>query len=191
MNATDPRQQFAADVAALRPTLLNLARRSLRNDAWAEDAVSETVVAALEKPEAFGGRAQTRTWLVGILKHKLVDQVRRHTRECQLDTYDDEEPDFDALRTGADDDAPAAWGDPQAALARRQLFGRVDAALAALPPQQGRAFVLREWLGEETGAVCRELGVTPNHLGVILHRARGRLRQALAPQWGGTPAHAA
>jgi RNA polymerase sigma-70 factor (ECF subfamily) len=61
----------------LRPQLLRYARLQLHNDAWAEDAVSETLLAAIEKPEAFAGRAQPKTWLTGILKHKLVDQMRR------------------------------------------------------------------------------------------------------------------
>ncbi len=67
----------------MRPMLVRMARQRLRNDAWAEDAVSETLVAALESPAAFAGRAKVQTWLVGILKHKVVDQIRRHTRECQ------------------------------------------------------------------------------------------------------------
>jgi RNA polymerase sigma-70 factor, ECF subfamily len=179
--------RFANEVAALRPQLISLARRQLRNEAWAEDAVSETLLAALERPEAFAGRAKTRTWVVGILKHKLVDQVRRHTRECQLECRgDDDEPDFDTLTCG--EDRPAAWGDPQATLARRQFVREVDAALATLPLKQGRALVLCDWMEHDTGEVCRELGVTPNHLGVILHRARNRLRAAVAPQWRGAAA---
>jgi len=174
---------FAEKVAALRPVLVRMARQRLRNEAWAEDAVSETLVAALEKPDAFGGRAKTRTWLVGILKHKLVDQVRRHTRECQVDSFEDDEADFDHLDSAAEHDEPAPWGDPQSTLARRQFMRQVGAALADLPPQQGRAFVMRECLDEDTDDVCRELGVTANHLGVMLYRARHRLRSALAPQW--------
>ncbi len=182
---------FACELAALRPVLVRMARRRVRNDAWAEDAVSETLVAALEKPDAFAGRAKTRTWLVGILKHKLVDQVRRHTRECPLGRFDDEDVDPDLPDGAADPDEPAPWGDPQATLARRQFLRQVDHALAGLPPQQGRAFVLRECLDQDTEDVCRELGVTANHLGVILYRARHGLRSALAPQWNSAAALAA
>jgi RNA polymerase sigma-70 factor (TIGR02943 family) len=164
-------------VVAMRPLLVRLARQRLRNDAWAEDAVSETLVAALEKPGAFAGRAKARTWLVGILKHKLVDQVRRHTRECQIAPHDDDERDPLAELAPADDSA-----DPQQQLAQRQFVARVDACLRTLPPQQGRAFVLREWLEEETDDVCRELGITANHLGVMIHRARRKLRATLGPQ---------
>jgi RNA polymerase sigma-70 factor (ECF subfamily) len=188
----DPQvQDFAREIAALRPMLVKMARKTLRNEAWAEDAVSETVVAALERPEAFGGRAKTRTWLVGILKHKLVDQVRRHTRECQLEAFDDDEPDIDALIAAAGHDRPAPSSDPAAILARRQFVRQVNAALAALPAKQGRAIVMCDWMEHDTGDVCRELGVTRNHLGVMLHRARGRLRAAMAPQWTGGAAQLA
>ena len=73
--------EFAAAIQALHPQLMRFARSQLRNDARAEDAVSETVLAALAKPQAFAGQSQLKTWLVGILKHKLVDQIRRHSKE--------------------------------------------------------------------------------------------------------------
>ena len=72
---------FAKALETLRPQLLKFARLQLRNPDWAEDAVSETLLAALEKPQAFAGQSQLKTWLIGILKHKLVDQIRRHQRE--------------------------------------------------------------------------------------------------------------
>lgn len=176
---------FAQQLAEMRPMLVKIARRSVRNEAWAEDAVSDTLVAALEQPQAFAGRAKVQTWVVGILKHKLVDQVRRHTRECQLPAFDDsDDAGFDALLPVPDQDA----ADPLATLARRQFAQQVDAAMAALPAKQSRAFMLYECLEHDTGDVCAELGVTPNHLGVILYRARNRLRKAMAPQWPGPAA---
>ena len=87
---------LAREVPALRPQLLRFARYQLRNDDWAEDAVSETVLAALEKPQGFSGQSQLKTWLIGILKHKLVDQVRRRTREVSATTEDDD-ADLDTL----------------------------------------------------------------------------------------------
>lgn len=182
---------FSRQVAELRPMLVRIARQRLRNDAWAEDAVSETLVAALEKPGAFTGRAAMRTWLVGILKHKVVDQVRRHTRECQVDGRDDEEPDFgelpDALPGAVE--VHADWGDPQRRIEQRQFMAQFSACLKTLPPQQGRAFLMRNWMDKDTDAICAELGVTANHLAVMLHRARRKLRDALQTQW--TPAGAA
>jgi RNA polymerase sigma-70 factor (ECF subfamily) len=177
-------QDFAEQVAAQRPLLVKMARLRLRNDAWAEDAVSETLVAALENGGTFAGRASMQTWLVGILKHKLVDQIRRHTRERQFD-----EPD-DALETGETMQAATRSvfdisidrGDPQERLMQRQFIEHVDRCLKTLPPRQERAFVLRDWMAEDTDAICAELGVTANHLAVILHRARSGLRASMRTQ---------
>lgn len=173
--------EFAAQLVEMRPLLVRMARRRLHNDAWVEDAVSETLVAALENPGAFAGRARLRTWLVGILKHKVVDQIRRHTRECQVDSPD-EEPDYAQLADGSAEaltEAPAEWGDPQERLARRQFMAQFDRVLKELPQQQGRAFMMRNWMEAETDDICRELGVTANNLAVMLHRARQRLRASL------------
>ena len=89
--------EFAFEVQALRAQLLRFARLQLRNDDWAEDAVSETVLAALEAPQRFAGRSQLKTWLIGILKHKLVDQLRRHAREATVLSSDDGEDLDEAL----------------------------------------------------------------------------------------------
>jgi RNA polymerase sigma-70 factor (ECF subfamily) len=180
--------EFADRLAALRPALLRTARQRVRNEAWAEDAVSETLVAALEQPAAFAGRAQLRTWLVGILKHKLVDQMRRHGREhsadCAAAPDDGAE---DALDACADTtplwgiDVGAGWGDPQERLLRRQFLEQLERSLHTLPARQGQAFVLRECLEEDAEDVCRQLGVSANNLSVMVHRARSRLRDSLLP----------
>jgi RNA polymerase sigma-70 factor, ECF subfamily len=178
---------YADQLVTLRPMLVRMARQRLRNDAWVEDAVSETLVAALENPHAFAGRAQLRTWVVGILKHKLVDQIRRHTRECQMhESVEGDEADAGLLADGAGEsvvEAPAEWGDPQERLSRRQFMAQFEQVVRQLPPQQGRAFLMRNWMEAETEDICSELGVTANHLAVILHRARQRLRGSLRTHW--------
>jgi RNA polymerase sigma-70 factor, ECF subfamily len=177
------------EMVALRPFLLRMAHRYLRNDDWAEDAVSETLVAALEKPQAFAGRASLRAWLVGILKNKTIDQVRLHTRECPLyasDVDTDTESWCDATVAGAND-APAPWGDPLETLARRQFMAQFQRCIKTLPAQQGRAFMLRNWKEEDTEEICRQLGVSANHLGVLLFRARRSLRAAMQTLWQAVP----
>jgi RNA polymerase sigma-70 factor (TIGR02943 family) len=177
---------FAPAVEALRPQLMRYARSQLRNEAWAEDAVSDTVLAALEKPHALAGSSQLKTWLVGILKHKLVDQLRRHHREATiLDADDSEDPDellFDA--TGHWRDTPADWGDhPEAALGQRQFMAVLDACVEKLPAAQGRVFMMREWLELDTDEICKELSISSTNLWVLLHRARLRLRDCLQLNW--------
>ena len=178
---------FGQAVQMLRPQLMRYARAQLRNDAWAEDAVSETVLAALAKPQGFGGQSQLKTWLVGILKHKLVDQIRRHGREVSTTTPDDEEdvdgPLFDA--TGHWAAAPAEWGDPEAACGRREFFEVLEVCVDKLPGVQGRVFMMREWLEMDSREICKELAITPTNLWVLLHRARLRLQLCLQERWFG------
>ena len=176
---------FAREVQALRPELLRFARYQLRNDDWAEDAVSETVLAALERPQAFSGRSQLKTWLIGILKHKLIDQLRRRAREVSA-TTDDDEADLDTLlfhENGHWREAPKEWGDPEHALRERQFFVVLEACVAHLPATQGRVFMMREWLELEADEICKQMAISATNLWVLLHRARLRLRECLQQSW--------
>jgi RNA polymerase sigma-70 factor (TIGR02943 family) len=181
---------FAQDVQTLRPQLLRFARTQLRNDAWAEDAVSETLVAALEKPQSFAGQSQLKTWLVGILKHKVVDQLRRHTREATVLTGEDGEDLLETLFDGSGhwNEAPADWADPQTALSQRQFFEVLEACVENLPATQARVFMMREWLELESPEICKELAISSTNLWVLLHRARLRLRECLQVKWFAAPA---
>ncbi len=179
--------QFAAQVEALRLPLLRFARAQLRNEAWAEDAVSETLLAALEKPHRFGGQSQLKTWLVGILKHKVIDQLRRHTREATvLSSDDDAELDEQLFEVdGHWRAAPKEWGDPEHELRQRQFFDVLEACVSLLPATQGRVFMMREWLELDSAEICKELAISPTNLWVLLHRARLRLRECLQDRWFG------
>jgi RNA polymerase sigma-70 factor (ECF subfamily) len=191
--ATARTADFAAQVEALRPQLMRFARSQLRNDAWAEDAVSDTLLAALEKPDAFAGASQLKTWLVGVLKHKVIDQLRRHTREATMLTTEDGEDLDESLfdRSGHWTDKPQDWGSPEAACGQRQFFEVLEACCDHLPATQGRVFMMREWLELDTEDICKELQITSTNLWVLLHRARLRLRECLQQRWfAGRPATA-
>lgn len=180
---------FPTQVAECRTYLLRFARLQLRNDAWAEDAVSETVLAALARPQSFAGRSQLRTWLVGILKHKIIDLLRSRQREVTLDSGDDDSADpLEHMAFKADGhhaEAPADWGDPQQTLDNRQFMSILEACTERLPPVQGRLFLMREWLELSSEEICKELQLTPTNLYVQLHRARLRLRECLELNWFG------
>jgi RNA polymerase sigma-70 factor (TIGR02943 family) len=181
---------FEEQLLEHRVYLMRFARLQLRNDAWAEDAVSETLLAALSKPQSFGNRSQLKTWLVGILKHKVIDLIRSNAREVSLPDRDgdDEADELDKLAFRADGhfaSPPQAWGDPQQVLAQGQFFRVLDACVERLPPALGRLFLMREWLELSCEEVCKELSLTPTNLYVQLHRARLRLRECLAIHWFG------
>lgn len=179
---------FEDQIVALQDYLLKFARLQLRNDAWAEDAVSETVLAALAKPQSFGNRSQLKTWLVGILKHKVVDALRHHHREISgLENTDDEQADpLEAIAFQADGhfvEQPADWGNPEQQASSQQFFQVLEACASKLPASQGRLFLMREWLELSSEEICKELQLTPTNLYVQLHRARLRLRECLELNW--------
>ena len=175
---------LAQELERLRPQLLKFALLQLRNTAWAEDAVSDTLLVALEKPQSFAGRSQLKTWLIGILKHKLVDQIRRQTRELST-TAEDGEPLEDLLfhEDGHWRDSPQEWTQPEASLQQVEFFRVLEACVDKLPGQQGRLFMMREWLELDTEEICKALAISPTNLWVMLHRARLRLRACLEQHW--------
>jgi RNA polymerase sigma-70 factor (ECF subfamily) len=184
----------AAEIESHRGYLMRVAQLQLRDRESAEDAVQETLLAALAARDGFSGRSSLKTWLTGILKHKIVDAIRRRQREPRATASFEEEldlDDFDALfrSNGAWDTPPADWGDPVAALDRREFLDIVDFCLDKLPPNTGRVFMMREVMELETEEICKELAITANNLWVILYRARVSLRQCLEQNWfAGTPA---
>jgi RNA polymerase sigma-70 factor (ECF subfamily) len=176
---------FELQVASLRPQLMRFARSQLRNETWAEDAVSETLLAAVEKPDSFAGRSRLATWLIGILRHKIIDQLRRNRVEVFAASVDDED-DFECTlfqQDGHWQDEPQYWANPEAVLEQREFFEVLEACCDHLPPVQGRVFLMREWLGLETEEICRELAITRANLWVLLHRARLRLQLCLQARW--------
>ena len=191
---TSPAAMSAVDISRdldqHRGYLLRVARLQLRDEALAEDVVQETLLAALSG-SGFSGKSSLRTWLTGILKHKIVDAIRRKQREPtvtsafgDIDSELDIE-DFDGLfrENGAWESKPADWGDPDAALSRRQFFDVMDLCLEKLPPNTARVFMMREVMELETEEICKELTITANNLWVILYRARMSLRECLEQNW--------
>lgn len=161
-------------LARLRPKLMAYALRRARSREHAEDAVQETLLAALEGLSGFGGHSTLGTWLFGILKHKIADGARRGPREEPVDGDVDE-----YLHSGPG---------PEQRCASRSSLALIARSLERLPPKSARAFVLREVLGMETEEVCAALAVTPAHCWVLVHRARRQLRTC--PQLGALAAEA-
>jgi len=177
---------LARQIEELRPQLMRFARTQLRNDAWAEDAVSDTLLAALEKPQAFAGASQLKTWLVGILKHKLIDQLRRHTREIASSPDADDDGAIEDLVFHPDGhfrDRGMDWGNPESALSEREFLVVLQTCVDRLPATQARVFMMREWLELDAKEICKELDLSATNLWVLLHRARLRLRECLHANW--------
>jgi RNA polymerase sigma-70 factor (ECF subfamily) len=167
--------------------LYRFALLQVRDPHVAEDLVQETFISALQGLEEFKGDSSERTWLVGILKHKVLDHFRKSSREIVSS-------DLSALTDDAEDETfnkweqwrrpPSSWRESPYNLLEKKEFWKVFVScLDGLPESFRRAFALRELDGLGTEEVCKILDVTATNLWVMLHRARARLRNCLDDNW--------
>ncbi len=175
------------DLDRHRPQLLKYAMLQLRNHAQAEDVVQDALIAAIRGAETFAGGSTVRTWLIGILKHKIIDTIRKTGREQSLDQYESSAQDVDRmfLPDGHYADKPADWGDPEEALSRRRFFEALEQCMDSLPKTTAQAFAMREIMGLDTAEICASLAITTSNCWVLLYRARMRLRECLGRNWIG------
>ncbi|WP_107869656.1 sigma-70 family RNA polymerase sigma factor [Pseudoduganella sp. UC29_71] len=185
----NPSQSLHSQLEAMRPQLVRFALLQLRNESLAEDAVQDTLIAVLEQPERFQGQSSLRTYVTGILKFKIIDNLRAATRERQIDTAEDQSEDdaIDALfaADGHTVEMPRQWGDPDRTLEQKDFFKVLEVCLEKLPAKNARIFMMREWLELETEEICKELAITSANAWVLLYRARLRLRECLDLNWFG------
>ena len=170
-----------------RPYLMRFALLQLRNRSAAEDAVQEALLAAVQGAERFAGQSSVRTWLIGILKHKIIDSIRKASREQATDLSAGEAgtEDVDAFfeSDGHFTDPPGEWASPEAALEQSRFFEALERCLQTLPKNTANAFAMRELLGLETEEICKELKISPSNCWVMLYRARMNLRVCLERTW--------
>ncbi|GAB3760162.1 RNA polymerase factor sigma-70 [Ramlibacter monticola] len=178
---------FHRELQALRPELVRYASYLLRAPQAAEDAVQETLLAALAAPAAFGERSSLRTWLTGILKHKCIDVVRREQRLAPAAAPDAETAaeEFEDLFDEKEHwrEHPHEWASPEAALQQKQFLSALESCLSHLPRRTVQVFLLREQMGREIDEICRDLGLSAANCSVLLHRSRMALRLCLQKNW--------
>jgi RNA polymerase sigma-70 factor (ECF subfamily) len=161
--------------------LYRYALNRLRRPHDAEEAVQEALLAALKARGEFQGRSHPLTWLMGILKRKVVDRLRAAAREARATELNDLDTWFDAR--GKWRKSPGRWDDPAAAAERSEFWGVVRRCLARLPARAAAAFTLRTLDDRAAAEVCRELAISPANLWVLLHRARLQLVRCLDLHW--------
>ena len=172
--------------------LFRYALRRLHNTAHAEDAVQETLLAAFQARASYTGRASEKTWLTGILKHKIIDFIRKQVRES---TVDDIHALSDATAGAGIDEMfdargrwthpPQDWGNPEKALNNHQFIAAFDHCLGRLKPAQAQIFALKDLLGQSVDEICNELDISATNCSVMLYRARMGLRRCLEVRWTG------
>ena len=170
--------------------LFRYALATLREERLAEDAVQDCLLAALEAQRSYSGKSSERTWLTGILKHKIVDTLRRHSRETPVEDIEgeaaaDAHPDVEDMfdETGHWAHRLADWGDPVAAFEQKRFWQILEYCLTLMPARLAQLFMLREVAGSDTESICQEMAITPTNLWTMLYRSRMSLRQCLDRHW--------
>lgn len=174
--------------------LFAYALRQVGNRSAAEDLVQETMMAAFRGRDAFSGASAERTWLIGILKNKVIDHYRRSGRETAIEEPDavSDTGEADFISAGPDagqwqpNRRPAAWSvDVKDPVEQQQFWEHLQSCLDNLDGRLARVYRLREVQALEYREVCNVLSVTPTNLRVMLHRARKLLRRCMEINWVG------
>jgi len=170
--------------------LFRYAMMRLRDKDLAENMVQETFLAALKGKKSFSGRSSERTWMIGILKHKIIDHYRKDFRErpvTDLQTLQaDEEQTVDQFYDALENPRkyPKDWmPDQEAVLNSKEFWSVLHGCMGKLPKTTSAAFAMRELDDMDTPEICKELGISSTNLWVMLHRARLQLRECLERNW--------
>lgn len=158
----------------------------VKDHAVAEDLVQETFLAAMKAQERYEGRSTERSWLMGILKHKLIDYLRKAVREVKMEDLQPEGFENSVLfqEAGIPMWRPPKWQfNPRKAFEQKEFWDIFSKCLANLDRRMNIAFTLKELEDQTTEEVCKELGVEPTYLWVILYRARNSLKSCLEKNW--------
>lgn len=151
----------------------------------AQDLVQDTFFAGLKSMKNFKGEASERTWLVSILKRKIIDHYRKINSnkgkaEVRISYNTDSETEGDWLEERVADQFDRTAEDN---LENEELGLAIHNCIEKLPEKQATVFKLKTLLGHETEAICNELNITPSNLWVILHRARTAMAECLKHNW--------
>jgi RNA polymerase sigma-70 factor (ECF subfamily) len=168
--------------------LYRFALSKVKDPSVAEDLVQETFLAALRARESFKGRSAGRTWLIAILKHKIVDHIRKKIREPATDKIEfiSETADSDFNERGEWQRRPSEWAiNPEKIYEQKEFMNVLYHCLAELPHRLAEAFMLREMDGLSTQEICKVLNITATNSWVMLYRARMSLRRCLENKWLG------
>jgi len=165
--------------------LFNYTITRVKDRATAQDLVQETFFAGLKSMKNFKGEASERTWLVSILKRKIIDHYRKiNSKKGQAEVR---------INYSDDNDNEGSWIEQRVAdpfdrtaednLENSELGLAIHRCIDKLPPKQAEVFKMKTLLGYDTEAICNELEITASNLWVIIHRARTSLAQCLEKNW--------
>jgi RNA polymerase sigma-70 factor, ECF subfamily len=168
--------------------LYRFALARLRDTHQAEDVVQETFLAAI-KSNSYAEQSSPRTWLTGILKHKIIDVMRKSKRETPAsELMSDQDANMDEFfdATGHWADKPLEWDMPETALEQKQFFKVLQSCLDKIPSKLAALFVMRDVHETDNEEICKELNITTTNAWVMLYRARMGIRKCLEINWIGS-----
>lgn len=150
----------------------------------AKDLVQETFFAGLKSMKNFKGEASESTWLISILKRKIIDHYRKINSakgkaEVRIN-YSDAESEGDWLEEQVADPFDKTAEDK---LENEELGDAIMNCLSKLPEKQATVFRMKTIEGLDTEFICKELDITPSNLWVIVHRARQAMADCLETNW--------
>jgi len=166
--------------------LYRFALARIKDPTLAEDLVQETFLAALQGRKNFQHRAALQTWLTAILKHKIIDHLRRKNRVQTVEDIDAVGETVDGFfeKSGTWRIRPGNWDvNPGKVLEQRQFMDTLYRCLSELPERLAKAFMLREMEGLSTEELCKSLQITATNSWVMLYRARAYLRRCIEINW--------
>lgn len=150
----------------------------------AQDLISETFLAGLKSAANFKGEASERTWLISILKRKIIDHYRKKNSkkgkaEIHID-YRDEDSEGEWLEERVSDPYDRTAEDT---MENEELGLAIMNCLDKINPKQARIFKMKTMDNFDTEAICNEFKITPSNLWVIIHRARTAMASCLENSW--------
>ena len=168
--------------------LFSFALKFISKPDQAQNLVQETFLAALKNKAGFKGNSTEKTWLLGILKHKITDSLRLKYREIPASQLVEEnmhvEQFFDNADYGHLKKKQGNWEfNPSALIENKEFWGTFNDCLEKLPEKTAQAFSLREIDAMDSKEICKVLGISSTNLWTLLHRARLQLRQCLEMNW--------
>jgi len=170
-----------------RNYLVSYARQKVSDAGIAEDLVQDTFLSAWSARERFRGQSTEKTWLISVLRNKIIDHYRRTSRrpmitETDLESYRGDDVTYS--ETWLDRNAIASDRfDPVKNTERFEFIQQLDEGIDLLPDLSGKVFRMREIQGLSTDEITRSLNISKSNLWVLIHRAKSGLQDHFNGVW--------
>lgn len=195
-------ENMSANVNSLNPNkwielyadyLFNYAIVRVNDSDMAQDLVQDTFLSALKAQTGFRGDSSEKTWLVTIMKRKIIDHYRKNSTRGIQDSLDSMQvaANYDHFFDGDHgdhwnfDNVPQAWSEEQKELENKEFYQILNKCLSLLPEKWAAVFNMKNFDDCSAEDICKELNVTPSNYWVIMHRSKLQLRECMEKNWYG------